>query len=162
MELEAADNFQLIGNIFSPLLRNVTTVDILMTVLFTQIVILGLIHLIGEYSCLAWNNSLAQLFVSFDPHWYNSGVKKKYHLSSDPQCGLTTGGREECWWDCQIEYVQDPGPRRGFYQFITNPLCLSDCYPPGHCLSSLLADYEAQGRVQSKKLKTKYSLFFFY
>ena len=53
MELEAADNFQLIGNIFSPLLRNVTTVDILMTVLFTQIVILGLIHLIGEYSCLA-------------------------------------------------------------------------------------------------------------
>ena len=50
MELEAADNFQLIGNIFSPLLQNVTTVDILMTVLFTQIVILGLIHLIGEYS----------------------------------------------------------------------------------------------------------------
>ena len=49
MELEAVDNFQLIGDILSPLLQNVTTVDILMTVLFTQIVILGLIHLIGEY-----------------------------------------------------------------------------------------------------------------
>ena len=50
MELEAVDNFQLIGHILSSLLQNVTTVDILMMVLFTQIVILGLIHLIGEYS----------------------------------------------------------------------------------------------------------------
>ena len=63
MELEAADNFQLIGNIFSPLLQNVTTVDILMTVLFTQIVILGLIHLIGEYyTCKSQCHNESKLF----------------------------------------------------------------------------------------------------
>ena len=48
------DNFQLIGDILSPLLQNVTAVDILITVLLTQIVILGLIHLIGE--CYTYNS----------------------------------------------------------------------------------------------------------
>ena len=28
------------------------------------------------------------------------GLKKR-KLKSDPQCGRTTGGREECWWDCR-------------------------------------------------------------
>ena len=30
-------------------------------------------------------------------------------LESHPRCGLTSGGREECWWGCDRKYVS------GFY-----------------------------------------------
>ena len=36
-------------------------------------------------------------------------------------CGVTTGGREDCFWDCEIEF-SDNGP------FITTPECLLDCF----------------------------------
>ena len=49
MELEVLDNFQLIVDSLSPLLQNINTSNILMTVLSIPIVILGLIYLIGEY-----------------------------------------------------------------------------------------------------------------
>ena len=26
---------------------------------------------------------------------------ERYVLQDDPMCGLVTGGKEECWWDCQ-------------------------------------------------------------
>ena len=26
-------------------------------------------------------------------------------LQSHPRCGITTGGREECWWDCSRKLV---------------------------------------------------------
>ena len=50
---------------------------------------------------------------------------------------MTTGGQEECWWQDCYEYID----------FILPPTCLSDCYPADHCLSSLLADYQAAGGV---------------
>ena len=58
-------------------------------------------------------------------------------------CGLTTGGVEECWWDCDFKRVQrfmSPGE---FEIFIDNPTCLADCLP--QCVSSLLADYQSAG-----------------
>ena len=54
-------------------------------------------------------------------------------------CGMTTGGREECSWDCLIL-------RFGF-NFVFNLDCLDDCYPPDHCLSSLLRDYNTAGGI---------------
>lgn len=66
-------------------------------------------------------------------------------LESDPQCGLTTGGQEECWWDCHRERKQFPESPGVFTSVITNPSCLSDCYPADHCLNSLLEDYKAVG-----------------
>jgi len=79
--------------------------------------------------------------------YYVEENSKKF-LESDPQCGLTTGGRSECWWDCPTERVERPAFPGVWDQFITSPSCLSDCYPqPDHCLNSLLADYEAAGGV---------------
>ena len=65
-------------------------------------------------------------------------------------CGLITGGSEECWWYCNTEIREltwNPGEELEWLVFITNPSCLEDCYPPDHCLSSLLADYKAAGGV---------------
>ena len=68
-------------------------------------------------------------------------------MENDPKCGLTTGGRAECWWDCQIQRLENPENPEQFFEFITNLPCLEDCYPPDHCLSSLLADYKAAGGI---------------
>ena len=43
-------------------------------------------------------------------------------LKDDPMCGLTTGGQEECFWDCQ--FFPDPY----FGTLISHPECLLDCY----------------------------------
>ena len=72
---------------------------------------------------------------------------KRTRLESDPQCGLTTGGRDECWWDCKIERLQHQTYPEEIRIFITNPTCLDDCYPPDHCLSHLLQDYKAAGGI---------------
>ena len=74
----------------------------------------------------------------------------RHRLENDPMCGLVTGGREECWWDCHTEireFTWRPWEEAEFVVHITNPSCLEDCYPPDHCLSSLLADYKAAGGV---------------
>ena len=47
---------------------------------------------------------------------------KRYKLEDDPMCGITTGGREDCFWDCEIEMSMN-GP------IISTPECLSDCFP---------------------------------
>ena len=44
-------------------------------------------------------------------------------------CGVTTGGSENCEWDC----IPLGG---GFY---SNPECLLDCFPEGHCVKKLLS-----------------------
>lgn len=65
-------------------------------------------------------------------------------------CGLVTGGSEECWWDCHTqirEFTWRPGNGLEWLVYISNPSCLEDCYPPDHCLSSLLADYKTAGGV---------------
>ena len=37
-------------------------------------------------------------------------------------CGRTTGGTDDCIWDCEVVETQN-GP------LIRNPLCLRDCFP---------------------------------
>lgn len=48
--------------------------------------------------------------------------RRRYRLEDDPMCGVTTGGQEDCHWDCHI-VTSDCGI------LITNPECLLDCYP---------------------------------
>ena len=52
-------------------------------------------------------------------------------------CGVTTGGSENCEWDCI--------PRGG--GFYSNPECLLDCFPEGHCVKKLLGDYLTVGGI---------------
>ena len=63
-----------------------------------------------------------------------------YVLEDDPDCGVTTGGDAECFWDCQ--------PELNFFDIVTftsdthravmaNPWCLEDCFGDGHCLNGL-------------------------
>ena len=52
-------------------------------------------------------------------------------------CGVTTGGSENCEWDC----IPLGG---GFY---SNPECLLDCFPEGHCVKKLLSDYLTVGGI---------------
>ena len=44
-------------------------------------------------------------------------------LENDPMCGITTGGKEECFWDCEIN---SKGIGNG--PIITSPECLLDCF----------------------------------
>ena len=74
-------------------------------------------------------------------------LEPRYSLENDPNCGLTTGGREECWWSCGIQRVEDSFTPGLFIPFIPDPSCLSDCYPADHCLSALLEDYKAAGGI---------------
>lgn len=81
-----------------------------------------------------------------------SSDARKHRLENDQMCGLTTGGSEECWWTCDVRYLED-GEVLGqlkyypYHPLILNPSCLSGCYPENHCLSSLLDDYEAAGGI---------------
>ena len=63
-----------------------------------------------------------------------------YVLEDDPECGKTTGGEPECFWDCQ--------PELNFFDIVTfttdteravmaNPWCLEDCFEESQCLSGL-------------------------
>ena len=54
----------------------------------------------------------------------NPGAAARPRLESDAMCGVTTGGREECYWDCGL--FNDPY----LGVLITNPECLLDCYQP--------------------------------
>ena len=83
--------------------------------------------------------------------------QERHELENDPLCGLTTGGSEECWWRCNIQRVEHPLRPGIFLKLILNPSCLSECYPADHCLSSLLADYQAAGGVcQGSYLDVRY------
>ena len=55
----------------------------------------------------------------------------RYKLENDPQCGITTGGQDECFWDC--ETTTDPrafGSGHSFFfnKVLTDYSCLQDCY----------------------------------
>ena len=54
----------------------------------------------------------------------NPGAAARPRLESDAMCGVTTGGREECYWDCGL--FNDPY----LGVLVTNPECLLDCYQP--------------------------------
>ena len=65
-------------------------------------------------------------------------------LEDDPMCGVTTGGAEECYWDCNVVRAPDEAPlyAAGVY---SNPECLLDCFAPDHCISKLIRDYLRAG-----------------
>ena len=46
----------------------------------------------------------------------------RYKLQNDPMCGITTGGKEDCFWDCKIGNSVN-GP------IISTPECLLNCFP---------------------------------
>merc|ERR1712223_1254657 len=48
---------------------------------------------------------------------------EKPKLENDAMCGITTGGQDECWWDCMIISGSEVSG-----QAITNPECLRDCF----------------------------------
>ena len=54
----------------------------------------------------------------------NPGAAARPRLESDAMCGVTTGGREECYWDCGL--FNDPY----LGVLVNNPECLLDCYQP--------------------------------
>ena len=43
---------------------------------------------------------------------------------------------DRCWADCELTD-----------KFLSNPACLMDCFPPHHCLTSLLLDFTGAGGV---------------
>ena len=61
-------------------------------------------------------------------------VQKKMKLENDPACGITTGGKENCEWDCL--------PDDYAYIYWRFPTCLTDCFPEGHCASKVLEDFK--------------------
>ena len=67
-------------------------------------------------------------------------TQERYSLENHPLCGITTGGREECWWKPGCYEDIDKG-------FFLPPNCLAECYPADHCLSSLIRDYQAAGGI---------------
>jgi len=72
-------------------------------------------------------------------------------LENDDMCGITTGGKAECWWDCEIlSHPLFTG------QAIINPECLKDCFDQEmetsnrdpSCLKSLIEDVTAKGTCE--------------
>ena len=58
-------------------------------------------------------------------------------------CGVTTGGKEECDWDCNVEL----GTLVLQEQQIINPECLEDCFEKTHCVRRLLEDPECSQKT---------------
>ena len=83
----------------------------------------------------------------------------KTKLQDDPMCGTTTGGSEECTWDCERNIFEfglvldgnvsnvpsEASVLAG--QTFSDPLCMEDCFAPDHCISQLLNDYRKAGGV---------------
>ena len=47
-----------------------------------------------------------------------SFLNPRFKLENDPMCGVTTGGKEDCFWDCEI----------GYDSLLTPPECLLKCF----------------------------------
>ena len=73
--------------------------------------------------------------------------QERFCLENDPECGLLTGGREECWWGCDIYRHENALGQGNWFTYFTDPSCLDDCYPADHCFSLLLDDYKAAGGI---------------
>ena len=69
-----------------------------------------------------WLPQLAQDTANVGDNLSEDRQRQRYKLEDDPMCGLTTGGQEECYWDC--DFFVDPY----FGSMISNPECLGDCY----------------------------------
>ena len=52
---------------------------------------------------------------------------------------------DRCWVDCELNK-----------NYVSNPACLLDCFPAGHCLTSLLLDYTGAGGVCGGSFTSQY------
>ena len=62
----------------------------------------------------------------------------RYKLENDPKCGITTGGLDECFWDCETTTNPEKFGSAGvagradhsfyFNKVLTDYACLQDCY----------------------------------
>ena len=128
----------------SSILNSTSIGSVFLMTFLTTVGLEGLRNYVGEFQDFMIINILNRLEEN-----------NKRNLESDPECGLTTGGRSECWWDCPTARVERPTP--GVYDlFTTDPTCMEDCYPPDHCLNSLLNDYKAAGGVCKGSLLDTY------
>ena len=59
-------------------------------------------------------------------------------MENDNVCGITTGGEENCEWDCI------PSLGSSYYQ---NPECLIDCFEANHCAVEAINDYKAANGI---------------
>merc|ERR1711892_1387169 len=70
-------------------------------------------------------------------------------LENHPMCGITTNGKEECFFDCFV--VPANITITGYqYHVVTDPACLQDCFSkdpgsPSYCMHSLLEDVLSKG-----------------
>ena len=97
------------------------------------------------------NDRCAELscFICFISEFKDS---KRYKLENDTKCGVTTGGEEECYWDCRkhgyhkeyVDLVQDFAFAAIVY---SNPECMRDCFPQNHCMHTLLDFYSFNGGI---------------
>ena len=69
--------------------------------------------------------------------------REKPKLQNDPQCGLATGGKEECFWDCPVLRFSN----LTFLQITNEPSCLTDCFLPNSSVRILLNDYQKAGGI---------------
>ena len=44
-------------------------------------------------------------------HEYKKLERRSNLLEDHPKCGITTGGKEECWWSCTLVNPASPYPR---------------------------------------------------
>ena len=54
----------------------------------------------------------------------------RYKLENDPKCGITTGGQDECYWDCVTTTNPENFDTHSFYfnKVLEDYACLQDCY----------------------------------
>ena len=57
----------------------------------------------------------------------------RYKFEDDPVCGLTTGGNENCEWDCTNKYYGVP--------YYPQPECFIDCFEDNHCGKKAIQEY---------------------
>ena len=78
----------------------------------------------------------------------NPPLKPK--LENHDMCGITTGGQDECWWDCAIISAPEVSG-----QAVTNPECLRDCFSntmsedDSSCFSLLIEDVTSKGTCKT-------------
>ena len=71
-----------------------------------------------------------------------------YKLENDLMCGITTGGKEECEWDCEVAFGES---LIGIvFTKFTNPQCLRDCFPSSHCVNNFLDDLSSNQNCSAK------------
>ena len=68
-------------------------------------------------------------------------IPTDFILDNDPKCGVTTGGRNECDWDCEQKLnfadVLDITFTDTNRAVPVNPECLVDCFTVNQCFSGI-------------------------